>query len=693
MGWILLAPSARADDRPVVPDRDTVLQAQKLLQIAPSHPLSKLDRGTPIERDDRPMDVTLYEISMRVSDVVDSLWGDVTIHLTALAPLERIDLDLYDEGILVEEVDLDGNAAEFTHFDETLSIQPPSALTPGDSATVEVRYRGRPVPSGFLGFRLGRFSRGTFEGLPVVETLSEPKSARSWWPCHDTPYDAAPFSIHVTTPQDMMVVVPGSDRSHIEEEIRPDGLKTTHVEMPAPIPAYLFSLAISDYDFWSQTARVTDEESGEKVDMPVEYYVAKPLVEDSIDWLGDSQFAWSMTPDIIEYFDQVYGPYPFARQRYGMAMFSWDGGAMEHATCTSMGQGFVNSAISGLTGGPLWEFIVAHELSHQWFGDCVRVARWGEIWLNEGFASYSESVWYEHRYGEEVVHTYRLNHFRRFIDDFTHSLVDPPPNDIFGLVSYKKGAMVLHMLRMVYEERFPGQGLEMLLKAMREYVTDPALRFQPVESSDFQRHAEEVYGESLDWFFQPWLYRAGVCHLQTRWNQQDRWLSLRMEQDAADHYRLPLPVRIYFADGDSTDSWAWTDDPVSLVSIEVDREVVGLTVDPGQDFLVYTDTRPASPTPGGVFLQAGYPNPYLPDGGAIYRVPAFAERDSRLEARVYDVAGRRVTTLIVSTVGPGPVDLHWDGRDERGKKVSSGLYLLRIRTEGMEATQRVVLVR
>jgi len=689
-----------AQSHPVVPDRETIHWQEKSLPMETLLPSTgkrlsgagKRDRGTPLTRDDRPMDVTRYEISLRVSDVVDSLWGDVAVHLTALAPLNQVDLDLFREGILVEEVDVDATPSGFTHLDETLRVPLAFTLFPGDSVTVRVRYRGSPVPFGFIGYELSRFRRGTFEGMPVIETLSEPKAARSWWPCHDTPYDAAPFSIHITTPADLTVAVPGFDRSQITEELLPGGLKETSVEMTEPIPAYLFSLAISDYDYWTQTARVTDFPTGQPVDLPVEYYIARPLVPGTVDWFGQSQFSWSMTPDMLEYFDQVFGPYPFARQRYGMAMFTW-GGAMEHPTCTSMSQNFVTSAVSGLTGGPLWEFIVAHELSHQWFGDCVRVERWGEIWLNEGFASYCESIWIEHRYSKEIADIYRKNHYHDFIDSFTHSLVDPPANDLFGVVSYRKGAMVLHMLRMIYEERWPGQGLEKLLTTMREYVTDPALRFHPVRSADFQRHAESVYGEPLDWYFDPWLHRDGVCHLTTRWSQQDGQLNLRMEQDPANHFRLPLPVRMYFASGDSSDAWVWTTDPLTLTSIPAAGEVVGVVVDPGLDFLVSTDTAPTAPAAGGVFLRAGYPNPYLPGNGVVFRVPAYAERASRVQAELFDRAGRLVKVLFDADVSAGPVDLHWDGRDGSGNPVSSGLYLLRLRTGGVENAQRVVLVR
>jgi aminopeptidase N len=653
---------------------------------------NKRDRATPIGRDDRPMNVTLYEVSLQVSDVVDSLYGLVKVHLTALAPMDSIDLDLFTEGIQVENTEVDGVPSSFNHVDETLSIPLPSTLAVGDSTTISVRYRGQPISFGFMGFELNRFNRGTFEGKPIIQTLSEPKAARSWWPCHDTPYDASPFSIHIVCPAQLTVVVPGTDRSRIVESPLPGGLKQTDVQMTAPIPPYLFSLAISDYDFYSDTAQVTDYETGQTVDMPIEYYIAKPDIPGAVDWLGDSKFAWGMTPDLVEYFDSVFGPYPFARQRYGMAMFKW-GGGMEHPTCTSMSQSYVNGAINSLTGGPLWEWVIAHELSHQWFGDCVHLQRWGEIWLNEGFASYCEVIWMEHRYSAEVARVYRQLRFFDYIDSFDHSLVDPPPEDLFGLVSYKKGAMVLHMLRMVFEERFPGMGLEKLLQSMREYVTDPALRFSPVTSTDFQSHAEAVYGGALDWFFDPWLHRAELCRLQTRWQAEGEDLHLTMSQDPANYFLLPVPVRVYTAHGDSSDSWVWITDPTVNTTLSIGAEVSTVKVDPNEDFLIYQDTAPVTSTPGGISFEAGYPNPFIASSGAVFNLPAYAQRDASLSVEIYDVAGRRLRTLRSGRVSAGPVSLQWDGRDGDGHAVSSGLYFLRMQTDTGTSSQRVTLVR
>jgi len=660
----------------------------------PGPPLAfgKRDRATPLQRDDRPMDVTRYEISLQVSDKVDSLYGLVKIHLKALAPLDQIDLDLLSEGIQVEDTEVEGIPANFTHDNETLSVPLASTLAVGDSTTITVHYHGQPVSFGLMGFELAQFNRGTFEGKPIIQTLSEPKSARSWWPCHDTPYDAATFSIHITCPDSLTVVVPGTDRSRIVETPLAAGWKRTDVEMSTPIPAYLFSLAISDYDFYSDAAQVTDYETGQPIDMPVEYYIAKPEIPGAVDWLGESKFAWGMTPELVEYFDSIFGPYPFAKQRYGMAMFKW-GGGMEHATCSSMSQNYVTTALNGITGGPLWEWVVAHELAHQWFGDCVHLARWGEIWLNEGFASYCEVLWMEHRYGMAIGRKFRQLRFYDYMDSFNHSMVDPPVDELFGLVSYKKGAMVLHMLREVFEERFPGMGREKLLQTMREYVTDPSLRFAPVTSSDFQAHAETVYGGSLDWFFQPWLHWADVCHLQTRWLPQGNDLLLTLSQDPANSFRLPVPVRVYTAEGDSSDYWVWTDDPTVNTTLSVGGEVAAVKVDPDEDFLIYRDTAPVSATAGGISFEAGYPNPYLASSGALFKVPAFAQRDASMSVTVYDVSGRRLRVLRSGMVAPGPVTLSWDGRDGDGRPVSSGLYFLRIKTEAGSKSQRVILVR
>src|SRR5438876_2143765 len=175
-----------------------------------------------------------------------------------------------------------------------------------------------------------------------------------------------------------------------------------------------------------------------------------------------------------------------------MAEFGWTSGAMEHQTITSMGYLL-------LTGDATYEGVVAHELSHQWFGDAVTLTDWRNIWLNEGFATYSEALWTEYKKGQQAYLDYmKKNDFGYF----TSTVYAPEgfiSNYAVYATVYQKGSWVLHMLRGM-------MGDEIFFKALREYFD--RYKYKNATTQDFQKVFEEIYGQPLDWFFDEWVYKG-----------------------------------------------------------------------------------------------------------------------------------------------------------------------------------------
>ena len=408
--------------------------------------------NTPLQRNDRPIDVTRYDLDLQVSDTSRHLQGVVGITLTPLVPADQVVFDLYSLGMSVESAQVDGAPRPYVHAGDTLVVSLASPIAPGDTVTVTVAYSGTPVRPEGVGFGYdirNLVGAGGAPTTPVVGTLSEPDGARTWWPCHDTPFDAAQVQLTVTAPDHLLL---GSAGVKTEDTLLPAGQRRQTWWMPTPIPAYLVSIALADYVTWTESVGVHRWPGGEPTTMPLEYY-APAFLE------AEARAAWANTGGMITTFERLFGPYPFADLKYGMALFVF-GGAMEHPTLSSMGQ----STVGGQ--GTELEWVVAHELSHQWFGDCVRLSRWGEVWLNESFASYSEVLWLEEKYGWPAAREHLM---RKRRDDYPGTVVDPP--QLFGTTSYHKGTWVLHMLRQVL-------GRDGLLAAMRGYVTDPSLRLR-----------------------------------------------------------------------------------------------------------------------------------------------------------------------------------------------------------------------
>lgn len=665
-GWLLPATAAERDSRP---EPSPALRGEMVYHPAPARPLSAgaaADRPWPRDRDDRPIDVVHYDLDLSVSDASTELSGTVRIRLRPLQSTTSMELDLLSGELTVSAVQVDGADAAFTHLNDRLIAQLGGAVGPADTVEIAVTYAG--APSGFrlLGYTRSLLGPASGERPPVLQSVSAPDAARSWWPCHDTPYDAATVTLSLTTPAAMRLVSAGMQTQDVLLPGDPTRRKQTW-EMPRAIPAYLVSVAASEYANWSEAVDVTGQD-GNPVSMRLEFYTA-PAVE------AAARASWSNTGEIVQTFERLFGPYPFADIKYGMAMVDFPGG-MEHPTLSSIGAGRVSTQPSPLTGGPSHESLVAHELSHQWFGDCVRLSRWGDIWLNEGFARYAEVLWFEEKYGAAIAKEW-LNTYRA--DEYAGTVIDP--EYLFNTTVYDKGCWILHMLRQV-------MGREALLRAFRTYLTDPALRFTAVTVADFQGHCEAEYGQSLDWFFDPWLHRAGRPHLTVEWTQAAGRGYVRVLQPAGQEYRLPLPLRMEFT-GSRLDTLVWVDGPVSTHELRLPGTLAQLQIDPEQDWLLQAETIPVLQGVAA-HLYPPYPNPFNPST----HVQLFFRASTTARVSIHDTRGRFVRLLLDGPLPAGLSTLVWDGRDGEGAPVASGAYFVQVAAAGgFQARTSLALVK
>ncbi|HEX7878133.1 MAG TPA: M1 family metallopeptidase, partial [Candidatus Eisenbacteria bacterium] len=311
----------------------------------------------------------------------------------------------------------------------------------------------------------------------ATHTFSEPEDARWWFPCHDVPNDKATLDMVVTVPADHVV---GSNGVLLEEIALEDGRRRFVWRETRPLATYLMTFQAAPYVLLHD-----DRVLG----VPIVNYV---YPADS----AEALVAFEPVPAMIDFFSQVFGPYPF--DKYGHTEASFPGG-MEHQSLSMVGEFVVRN-------GQNYEWLIAHELAHQWFGDAVTLADWRHIWLNEGFASYGDVLWHEHRYGREGL----LARLRLFSDlfklgylqnGFSIPVYNPPAERLFNFAAYDKGAWVVHMLRGIV-------GDENFFDILRTYQA--RFRYGNVVNDDFITICEEFYGGNLDWFFTPWLNDPGL---------------------------------------------------------------------------------------------------------------------------------------------------------------------------------------
>lgn len=436
--------------------------------------------------------------------------------------LNRIYVNFSDK-MKVNSILLNGTDAIYRRENDFIIINSQGIVKKENDFTLNINYEGAPENKGFdsFGFK-------TFDNEPAIYTLSEPEYAPTWWPCKDLTTDKFTSEVIMTVPSDLTAVSNGL-LQEIREET--DSTKTFYWKSGYPITTYLVSIAIGKYDTWSDSYSSQD---GSK-SMNVDYY-SYPSYTDK------AKTDWKNTVDMIDYFSKKFGEYPFINEKYGMAMFGWRSGAMEHQTVSSMGY-------TTVTGDQRYEDIVVHELVHQWFGDAVSPESWKDIWLNEGFATYGEALWIEHTEGKEAYQKY----MKKQDYGYFQGTVYDPEGFIFSPTIYKKGAWCLHMLRGV-------TGDSVFFDIIRTYFEK--YKYKNANTQDFKNVCEQVSGTDLTYFFNQWIFTgSGRPEYKYSWKYDDFMdqensgvytvrISLRQTQDGDEFYKMPVNVLVRTDKGD-----------------------------------------------------------------------------------------------------------------------------------------------
>ncbi len=412
-----------------------------------------------------------------------------------------------------------GQEMNFTKLSgNELKISLPGTIPVNQLDSITVEYEGQPAQTGF-----GSFGIGTHNGQPIVWTLSEPYGAKDWWPCKQDLVDKIDsVDIIVKTPSAYRVA---SNGLLVSEQVEGDH-KTFHWKHRYPIPAYLIAIAVTNYAVYSDFVSVPGGD-----DIEVLNYV---FPED----LTSAQIQTQATVDIMLLFNDLFGLYPFADEKYGHAQFGW-GGGMEHQTMSFMG-GFSH-------------FLQAHELAHQWFGNKVTCGSWEDIWLNEGFATYLEGLTYEHGLGP--------NTWMNWLESKRNHVTGQPDGSVFvpdttnvgrifsSRLSYSKGALLLHMLRWKL-------GDQDFYQASKNYLNDPDISFGYAKTKDLQMHLEVQSGLDLDEFFEDWFYGEGYpSYFIKWWKTGNQEIAFTVEQNTShnsvDFFEMPIPIHFKGPQGDS----------------------------------------------------------------------------------------------------------------------------------------------
>ena len=305
-------------------------------------------------------DAKYYRCEWEVDPAIRYIKGKVTVYYTISATGNSISLDLMSP-LAVDSVTQRNILLSKNHANNILQIDFPATVNAGTFDSVSIYYQGVPPTTGF-----GSFIQSTHTGTPVMWSLSEPYGSRDWWPCKNGLDDKADsVDIIVTTPSQYKAASNGLLQS--ETLIAGGTKKTAHWKHRYPIASYLMCFAVTNYVVFNNAVQLGN------VSLPMQTYCYPES-------LTSFQNGTQVVLDALQYYQSLFGEYPFIKEKYGHVQFGW-GGGMEHQTAS-----FIVSIVN---------YLIVHELAHQWFGDKITCGSWEDIWLNEGFATQSSALYFE----------------------------------------------------------------------------------------------------------------------------------------------------------------------------------------------------------------------------------------------------------------------------------------------------------
>ena len=474
---------------------------------------------------DRPVRAEHVRIQVALDFEEKSVEGVCATRLQAVREVESFAFDAVE--LEVSRVLVNGARAEFDRTGDQLLVRPRRPLAAGAKAEVAVHYRC--VPS------KGLYFLGPDEGYPdrprQAWTQGQDEDSRAWFPCLDAPAQKATTEVIATFPARMTALSNGA----LVSDVRQGSRRTMHYRLDYPHSPYLVTLVVGEFEEAVAKAGST----------PLRYLFPPGRKAEALRVLG-------RTPEMIGLFERLTGrAYPFGSYAQ-VFVTEFIFGAMENTSATTHTDTVLHDARAHLDYS-VGEYLVAHELAHQWFGDLVTCREWPHGWLNEGFATYFEALWAEGGNSLDEADQRRREDLDDYLSEVGHHYARPIvarkfhlPIELFDRHLYEKGGLVLHELR----RRL---GDQLFWTAIRHYLRKH--EWQAVQTSDLARAIEEATGHNLDRFFDQYVHSAGHPQLkvEVRYEANEGRLRVKVKQtqkaekkdDPAPMFELTLPVEVH----------------------------------------------------------------------------------------------------------------------------------------------------
>lgn len=607
-------------------------------------------------------DVLNYEIDIDIyhcytSPYPKSFTATSIVTFKVDSALSQIKLNAVNSSLQINSVGLSG--VSFTHLQDTLTIVLNEMYQPGDTVDVSIEYS-----------HLNVSDEAFYADYGFVFTDCEPQGARKWFPCYDHPSDKATLSLKAKVPANVKL---GSNGRLADSLTIADTTWYTWVSRD-PIATYLMvitSRANYNLDI------VNWQKPGSDEVLPIRFYYNP----------GENPTAMKqMIVPLANYFYSIFGDHPFEKDGFATLspQFSW--GGMENQSLTSLCPNCWNAGY------------ITHEFAHQWFGDMITCATWADLWLNEGFATFSEALWAGEVNGPQAYKndmnsnaSYYLGQNPGWAISNPAWAFNPPSNNVLFnyAITYMKASCILHMYRYLV-------GDEVFFNSIHQYATDTVnFRYKTATIGDFADKVSEVAGQDLHWFFDQWLLQPNHPMYDNTYSFKDmgegnwnvNFLASQIQTNAP-FFKMPLELKITFEGGTDTLVRLMNNMNDEFFAIEFNKRPLSLIFDPDNNILLKQASTVVSNNDLPLTSEINFviePNPAKESVELKFRL----ESAGNVSLSIFDMKGGEILKTQFGQLSQGQHNQQIDVRN-----FSEGTYIVYLRSDSGNPTgKKLVIIR
>ncbi len=607
-------------------------------------------------------DVLKYTISVDIYHCYTSPYphdftASVKIRFKADSLINNIHLDASYVSLQIDSVKL--ASSSFSHSGNILTVNLDRTYNPGEIAEILVYYKHKNVTDHAF------YASGGF-----VYTDSEPEGARHWFPCYDSPSDKALLELTAKVPANVKL---GSNGRLADSTVTADTI-FYHWVSSSPLATYLMVMTSKvnfnlDIKYYHKITHPADS-------VPIRFYYNA----------GESPFdCENIIDSMTTYYSRKWCEHPFEKNGFATlnSEFAW--GGMENQTLTSF---CPNCWDPGL---------LSHEFAHQWFGDMITCDTWADIWLNEGFATWSESFWKESSGGYSSylndIHSYAASYLAGnpgwAISNPGWATNTPSVNVLFDWsITYCKGACALHQLRYVI-------GDSLFFKVLQTYTADTNYKYKSATIANFNQEVNRVTGQDYDWFFNEWIftpnhpvYANSYVFINLGGGNWQVVFNTHQTQTNAAFFQMPLPIQVHFTDNSDTLVRVMNDANNQQFSMVFNKQPAALFFDPANEIVLkQAVTIVGVPEKGGrdgIVLGQNSPNP----AGLKTTIPFVLPLPAEASVSIINTLGMEVwqSGILNYTAGAHSVEADLS-------TLPSGIYIYILKTGGRSYSGKMVINR